>query len=179
MSPFRDMFVNFVHTRPVNIKCANNRSFAALGYSDIVTTMPNGERETRVTLKNALYAPSMSFTLVSIAAIEMAEHKALFWNGACHIITSTDTTIGQIVHSPSTNLYCVEIPHQIAQAYVTTTILTIDQAHRALGHVGHSMIQSFVSKGLVQGVQIDPTSQASQCHACIQAKITHAPIPKE
>ena len=48
-----------------------------------------------------------------------------------------------------------------------------------MGHVSHPTIADAVTKGLVEGVELDSTSTAEFCEACVQAKATRQPFPKE
>jgi hypothetical protein len=57
--------------------------------------------------------------------------------------------------------------------------LTICQLHCALGHVSQPAILDAVKKGLIEGVELDSTSQPEFCKACTQAKSSRQPFPTE
>ena len=57
--------------------------------------------------------------------------------------------------------------------------LTICELHRALGHVSQPAILDAVKKGLIEGVELDSTSQPEFCEACTQAKSLRQPFPAE
>ncbi|KIK74922.1 hypothetical protein PAXRUDRAFT_101352, partial [Paxillus rubicundulus Ve08.2h10] len=58
--------------------------------------------------------------------------------------------------------------------------LTIEQLHTHLSHIAPAMICEMLSKGMVEGVRLDPLHETmGQCEACEYAKATHKPIGKE
>jgi transposase InsO family protein len=57
--------------------------------------------------------------------------------------------------------------------------LTINELHRALGHVAQGAIQYAVKQGLIEGVELDSASTLEFCEACMKAKATHQPFPEE
>lgn len=58
--------------------------------------------------------------------------------------------------------------------------LTWDQWHHRYGHIGMTALRQLQKEGLVSGLEIDESSIPSKtCEACIQAKQTHKPFPKE
>jgi hypothetical protein len=66
------------------------------------------------------------------------------------------------------------------QANVAVPKRSWDTWHRLYGHIGISGLETLKKKGMVDGLEIDETSEPSQtCEACIQAKQTVQPFPKE
>ncbi|KAJ7639588.1 hypothetical protein B0H17DRAFT_844882, partial [Mycena rosella] len=66
---------------PVPIYAADGRSFEAVGRGDVETELPNGEFSTKATLKDALYAPWMAFTLISASRLDAAGYSLTIGNG--------------------------------------------------------------------------------------------------
>lgn len=64
-------------------------------------------------------------------------------------------------------------------AHLAKQTRTIHDLHKVLGHVLYAAVQYAIRKGLVTGVQLDSTSSAEFCEACVKAKSTHKPFPKE
>ena len=64
---------------------ADGRSLAAIGMEDLHIELPNGSHKTKVTFKNAVHAPSMAFTLISISRLDKAGYSVLFSKGMCTI----------------------------------------------------------------------------------------------
>jgi hypothetical protein len=57
--------------------------------------------------------------------------------------------------------------------------LTLDEWHRAFGHISIHAIQDLAKKNMVTGLRIDSNSKASlTCTACIQGKAKHTATPK-
>ena len=77
MSPFQHRFTNLRSIPPRPITAANNRVFYATGLGDLKIDVPNGSSSTCITLKDALYAPDMSLTVVSISKIADAGYTVL------------------------------------------------------------------------------------------------------
>ena len=71
MSGAKHCFINFVEIAPKPISAADsNRSFDAMGKGDMLMHIPNGsDSVSEVLLKDMLFAPKMSVTLVSISRI--------------------------------------------------------------------------------------------------------------
>ena len=71
MSPFKHRLrvTNLSSIPPCPITAANNRVFYATGLGDLKIDVPNNSLSTRITLKDALYAPDMSLTVVTISKI--------------------------------------------------------------------------------------------------------------
>ena len=51
--------------------------------------LPNGSRKTKVTFKNAIHAPSMAFTLISISRLDKASYLVLFSKECVQFETQT------------------------------------------------------------------------------------------
>ena len=82
--PDHTKFTNYkeVHRE---ITMADGRSLTAIGMGDLHIELPNGSRKTKVTFKNAMHAPSMAFTLISISRLDKAGYSVLFSKGMCTI----------------------------------------------------------------------------------------------
>jgi hypothetical protein len=57
--------------------------------------------------------------------------------------------------------------------------LTINELHRALGHVAQGAIQYAVKQGLIEGVELNSASTPEFCEACMKAKAMSQPFPEE
>ncbi len=84
MSPYRHRFLNFVSIDPKDITAADNGKFSALGQGDMKITIPGkGKVKTTTLLKDVLYAPTLSVTLVSVSKIAASGHAVLFRGMKC------------------------------------------------------------------------------------------------
>jgi hypothetical protein len=45
----------------------------AVGIGDVCIKLPNGSKQTPALLKNAVYAPGMAFTLVSVSRLDKVD----------------------------------------------------------------------------------------------------------
>jgi hypothetical protein len=48
-----------------------------------------------------------------------------------------------------------------------------------MGHVNHEDLWHMVENGMVTGINLDMSLKPEFCKACIKAKVTHKPFPKE
>ena len=86
MSGFFHKFINYVKIDPVPILTADKRSFHAIGKGDVHVYLPNGDKpNSRITLRDVLYAPKMGITLVSISRIAKAGLTVVFTGSICRI----------------------------------------------------------------------------------------------
>jgi hypothetical protein len=65
----------------------------AIGQGNIVVKVPNGPTTTNLELKEAAYAPSMVFTLISIGQLDSIGCYLLFGNQRCAIKEPGSNTI--------------------------------------------------------------------------------------
>jgi hypothetical protein len=140
--------------------------------------LPLGTKRTTVTLKDALYAPTMAFTLISMNRIASVGLAVLFEGKMCKILSKgpKHEVIAEIPQVQG--LYTIESQHTL-HAHAARTKLTIDQAHRALGHISQTTILCLAKEGLVEGVEVDLSSTPEFCEACVKAKASCKPFLDE
>ena len=128
MSPFRDRFVTYRSIPPRAITAADKRVFYAVGAGDLRVEVPNGESSTTVLLRDALHAPDMGLTVVSISRIASAGYSVSFEGKSCKIKNKAGVTIGDIPAS-ATGLYKVEcgkyMAHTAISVYNILALLTL------------------------------------------------------
>ena len=68
---------------------------------NVLIELPNGAKYTKILLKDAIYAPNMAFTLISVSHLDEANGSAIFSGGmhtiksvACHIVATIPHTDG-------------------------------------------------------------------------------------
>jgi hypothetical protein len=176
--PDRSKFLTFTSIDPQSIHTADGSTISAIGRGDVKIDLPLGQKRTTVTLKDALYAPKMAFTLVAtnrIAAVGFAVH---FEGNLCKILSAGPirTIIAEIPHINGLYTVVAQNKHHAATARGK---LTICDLHRVLGHVSQLAIKSAVEKGLIEGVEFDSTSKPEFCDGCEKGKATRQPFPKE
>jgi len=176
--PDREKFLNYVAIEPQAIHTADGMTISAIGKGDVELDLPLGDKRMTVTLKNALHVPKMAFTLISTNRIAAAGFAILFEDKMCKILSPGPkrSTIAEIPQVDG--LYSVAARSQ-HRANVAKGKLTICELHRVLGHVAQPAILDAVKKGLIEGVELDSTSQPEFCEACTQAKLSRQPFPAE
>jgi hypothetical protein len=176
--PDRTKFRNFVSIEPQEIHMADGSITSATGKGDVELNLPNGEGQTKVTLKNTLYVPKMTNTLISTNRMTAAGFSVIFKDKLCKILSPPPKriTIAMIPHV--NGLYSVA-GHSQHHANIVKGKLTVCELHRVLGHVSQTAVLDAVKKGLIEGVELDSTSQPEFCDACTQAKASRQPFPAE
>jgi transposase InsO family protein len=179
MSGFRHKFIDLVTIEPVPITAADKRTFEAIGKGKLIIYLPNGDSgPSRVYLTNALYAPSMGVTLVSISRIAKSGCTVVFSDVFCRIYKANKDRLGEI--KERRGLYRVFTTSSDERANVAGVkeTLSIDELHRRLGHISHDRAKLLVVNGLVKGVDLEAGSEATVCESCEWAKGTRKKIVK-
>lgn len=176
--PDRTKFLNYRTIRR-KITMASGSTLDAVGMGDLQIELPNGNKKTKVTFKNAIHAPDMAFTLLSISRLDKAGFAVLFKKGMCTISNPDGKTIGTIPHTDG--LYKLVANRSKAQetANSASAKMSISEAHKKLGHIAHSAIRHAITKGLIEGIDLDANSKPDFCEACAKAKSARQPFPKE
>jgi hypothetical protein len=135
-----------------------------------------GDEQTTVTLKNALYAPTMAFTLISTPHITAVSLAVLFEGRMCKILSKgpNRTVIAEILQVEG--LYSVAACYK-HRANLAKAKLTVSELHRVLGHVSQMAVLEAYKNGLIMGVELDTTSKPKFCEVCIKAKSARKPFP--
>ena len=179
MSGHRHRFVDFTKIEPKPITAADARSFSAIGKGSLYLELPNGNDTSKVLLREVLYAPCMGVTLVSISQVTDAGSSVLFHGDNCRIFDSSKAILGEI---PKRNgLYQIFMPRPQTSGYAgkAVEVLSIDELHRRMGHVGYDAVRQLMRKGLVRGVELDEESKPSFCASCEWGKGHRKAIQKE
>ena len=113
---------------------------------NVLIKLPNGAKCTKILLKDAIYAPDVAFTLISVSRLDEVNGVAIFSSGMCTIKSAAGRTIATIPHADG--LYRVlpeKDPPIIEYANVASVKCTISEAHRKLGHIAHSTISYLIA----------------------------------
>ena len=137
----------------------------AIGMGDLNIELPNGPRKTKVTFKNAIHAPSMALRLISISRLDKAGYSVLFSKGMCTIRDPKARTIAIIPHSDGLYKLVANQSTKSETANTASTKMSINKAHRKLGHIAHSAIKHAITKGLITGIELDLDSKVEFCEA--------------
>ena len=85
MTPHRALLTNFTAIPPNPISAANKHLFNAIGLGDLKLEVPNGKSVTNIILKEVLYTPDITMTLIAMCHIDQAGHCSTFQGEACTI----------------------------------------------------------------------------------------------
>lgn len=178
MSSYRDLFQDFVNIPPKPITTADKHTFEAIGKGNLLIAIPNGKSNTRILLKDVLYAPKMGVTLVSISRLTAAGYAALFRADTCKIFDEKKKLLGEI--PVSKGLYCIKGPRKLfAGLAKADEQLTMQEIHARLGHIAPESIKHMIKDGVITGITLDPSDDTmDKCDSCEYAKATHKPIGK-
>ena len=155
---------------------ADGRVFKALGVGNIKVKLPNSQQTTTVTLKDAFYAPSIHYTLISLSRITKAGLEVSFTGPWCTIIAKNKWVITQIPETKG--LYHLSNSTRSSEtAHMALVTMGIDELHRKMGHISPTSIQRVVRTGRVTGVKLDDT-KPTFCTSCVKAKLSRMPLPK-
>ena len=176
MSPERDRFITYSEIPPKPIRAASQARFYATGIGEMLVDVPNGDSMSMMRLTGVLYAPTMSVTLISIGCIDAAGGFCTFGGGKLVITDPNGKKVGQI---PRQNwLYTIEhSPDE--RAHHASDTLTLEQLHRAMGHISYNTVKTLVKDNLVTGIRVDLSSPTPFCEACVYGKQHKVPVPKE
>jgi hypothetical protein len=176
MSPFRHQFITYHPIPPHPIMAADKRLFFAKGIGDVRIKVPNGESSfTPVILCDALHAPEMALTVVSIGRIAKAGMSVSFEGTTCKITNSSGLVVGKIPSNPN-GLY--QVKHAYA-ASVAAEVIDVTVLHRQLGHIAADTVRSLVRSQAILGVSLIDNGQPIYCESCEYTKATRKPIKKE
>ena len=130
--------------------------------------------------KNAIHAPEMAFTLISISRLDKAGFAVNFKKGMCSINNPKGKTIATIPHSDG--LYKIAAGKWESKgktANAANAKMSISEVHKKLGHIAHSAIKHAIANGQITGINLNMSSKPEFCEACAKAKSVQQPFPKE
>src|SRR5271155_70413 len=111
--PDRAKFSNYKSIER-KITKADGRTLSAIGIGDLHIEIPNGSAKTKTVFKNAIHAPDMAFTLISISRLDRAGFSVTFNKGMCIIRDKSGKSIATIPSSDG--LYKIASAKQPSQS---------------------------------------------------------------
>src|SRR6266576_6986698 len=101
ISPYKSDFISYSPLLPpIFLNTANQQRFPAIGRRTLVVQVPNGGTESELTLHGALHTPSVSYTLVSIAALDEEGYHTHIGAGHLDLTSPQGDQIGHIPRTP-------------------------------------------------------------------------------
>ena len=175
-----DKFENYQPISGWNITTADGCTLRVVGVGDVHIELPNGLKQTKAILKEAIYAPDMAFTLISISQLDNTGSSIIFHKGMCIIKNPQGWIIATIPWADG--LYCLIDPYkvnQMAHVNVATGKMSISEAYCKLGHISHTTIKHAVTSWWIAGIDLDIDSKPEFCEPCAKAKSASQPLPKK
>ena len=175
ISPYKPDFLTYSPlTPPVFLNAANQQKFPVIGHGMLAVLVPHGAEETRLNLHNALHAPAISYTLVSIRALDAEGYHAHIGGGSLELTSPQGERIRRILRTQGC-LYKTMHALDLANAVEPISVMEL---HRRLGHIAVSSARKLVESGAIIGVDLDPSSEGGDCNACIFTCATRLLVPK-
>lgn len=144
---------------------------------DLRVKAPNGPDWSTFQIKDVLYAPAMSATLISLEQLDDAGMRSSIFNGTCLITRGLNGKV--IARIPKMNgLYCVHHGNE-ALASATKSPISLFDLYRRLGHLSFGYLKKMLAAGSFLGINVNvDDSQEPECAVCLKMKATRAPIAK-
>jgi hypothetical protein len=178
--PERDRFRNYRPLDNRNITTVDGWTLKAVGIGDVCIDLPNGSKQTPALLKDAVYAPRMAFTLISVSCLDKADCSVIFRKGMCTIRNPKDHIMGTF---PMANglyrLVNASKGTSSDHANVAAGKMSISKAHRKLGHISHSAVRNAILTRQITGIELEMYLKPEFCKPCVKAKSARIPFPQK
>jgi len=175
ISPYKDDFTSYMPlSTPLYFNAASQHKFPAIGMGTLVVHMPNSGCESSLALLCALYAPQVSYTLVSLGALDEEGFMTLIGNGRLRITSPRGDSIAEIPRNARHLYKVIHIPESTHAAELVSAM----ELHHRLRHISVASAHKLVQSGAVKGIKLDPDAPEMDCKACIYARATHIPMSK-
>ena len=176
ISPYHDNFITYwTLDPPLFLNMANGQQFPAMGMRSMVISVPNGDGQSELTLESVLHAPSVSFTLVLLRALDKLGYRIEIGGGHLEILSCTSKHPVRIAQTAQ-GLY--HMSHERHSGYAVE-VVSVMELHRCMGHIAPMSTHKLVQEGLITGITLDPNSPEEHCKACIYTRATRQPVLKQ
>ena len=163
-----------------DILTVNGHALKAVGIGNICIELPNGTMHTKALHKDAIHAPEMAFTLISISQSDDANSSVTFTKAMCTIKDAKGHIMATI---PQANgLHHLATPtneKKSRHANIAAGKMSISEVHQRLGHISHTTIKHAISTGKITGIDLDMDSKPEFCEPCAKAKSIWQPFLKK
>jgi Integrase core domain/GAG-pre-integrase domain len=125
-------------------------------------------------LKDALYAPSIAYTLISLGRCDDAGYQAIIVDQKCILLSKARKPLLQ---APKIGgLYRLDLQSMGEKVH---QCLSAIEVHRTLGHISQKLFKYLLEHNMILGIEKQSFGDKITCDACIQSKIMRKPLPKE
>ena len=149
----------------------------AIGIGSVLITSEINGKSYSMKLHNVLHVPGTTDNLFSVGRFEerggefrAKQGRAYFYDGESKLVIS-----GKRENA----LYYLDIKVSLDVAnFIKQPGLSWLEWHKRYGHIAVSGLEHLRRRNLVEGFNVDESSELSDCETCIRAKQTHNPFPK-
>ena len=170
---------------PIKVEVGDGRILLAIGKGDITLKVNfSDEVESRI-LKNFLFVPDLSHSLISVAQATEGGKEVCFLENSCKIISKNNKllAIGKrigklyVLDCPEVEPQCSNNIFPDAEAHCFSNI-SCDESlwHRRFCHLGMNNLRKLISKDLVKGVDCKVTNDSFICENCCDGKNHKTPF---
>jgi hypothetical protein len=177
ISSCRSDFATFKEIAPRPIRGFQGSSINATGIGTIITN--------KFTLEYALYVPGAKVRLLSVLRLcQSKKYTFHFDDRSAWITDSAQALICTGSVSPTKNLYRLDC-HPTPLAPLSANVVDVSPSvrdlrhwHLCLGHANHQAVSDAYTQGRVDGMDLDPSTDAPICDDCILGKQARTNVPK-
>jgi len=167
-------------TKTDQIYIANGTSINAdgIGHGYLDCMLDDGTVH-RIEVKDVLYAPTLTGSLLSVKKLTSKGKKVEFTDKHCFIRDNQKLlAVGKL----ESNLYKLSCKHKSELANMAKSEVKhqdcIHSWHRRLGHRDPNAIKCIINEGLATGIHINDCNVMMKCEHCIKGKFTQKPYPE-
>jgi transposase InsO family protein len=174
--PSREQFTKFSTNLPRKIVTADGRTVESEGGGEVLVKIATEKGHSDLKLRNVLYAPSISYTLISLSSLDSSGISTIIEKGNLRLIdrNSEGSVLGEI--KARNGIWQLNVNEKPVIAAVARTT---DDLHRILGHISPTAATNLVKRGKVEGIELTEAQNHEFCEVCVRAKIKRLPFPKE
>ena len=170
---------DFLSLRPItnrHVTGVGGSSIRAVGIGSIKLDIGRGHT---ITLDNALYIPTSTVRLLSVARlIDSLPCNATFHATGVNLIAPSGTIIASGSHLPNCNLFRLDCSRvRTEDSFLARVLPNLNTWHRRLGHANLQSVYDMATKNLAKGMPIDLSTRPPKCDSCILGKQTRSSIP--
>ncbi|KAK3746619.1 hypothetical protein QZH41_003126 [Actinostola sp. cb2023] len=166
-------------TEPVHVQLGDGRVLNATARGTVTLyTVLRGGNEKRCNLKDVLFVPKLSYSLLSVPKATGAGLKVSFDKSECKIVRADGATIA--VGKKVGSLFHLKYRREVELSNAATAELSMSKEmlwHQRYGHLGTQNLKKLANESLVTGFDFDPKKGLEFCEACVQGKLHRCSFP--
>ncbi|KAK3725314.1 hypothetical protein QZH41_002591 [Actinostola sp. cb2023] len=166
-------------TEPVHVQLGDGKVLNATARGTVTLyTVLRGGNEKRCNLKDVLFVPKLSYSLLSVPKATGAGLKVSFDKSECKIVRADGATIA--VGKKVGSLFHLKYRREVELSNAATAELSMSKEmlwHQRYGHLGTQNLKKLANESLVTGFDFDPKKGLDFCEACVQGKLHRCSFP--